>query len=67
MTSVFVLKIYNNPDCNFSTIAGVYKNQKDAIAERDRLRAGLPERAFSFEWGIYCPRYLIDIVEYDLL
>ena len=67
MTAVFVLKEYNNPDANFSLILGVYKNREDALAERDRLRASYPKRAASLEYGVYSPRHLIDVVEYEVL
>ena len=66
MNSVFILKEYLNPDCNYSITIGVYKNREDAIAERDKLRATYPERAASLERGIYSPRLLIDVVEYDV-
>lgn len=67
MTSVFLLKIYNNPDRKYFTVVGVYKKLEDALAEKDRLRTDLPERAFTFEWGVYCPRDLFDVVEYEVL
>ena len=66
MNSVFILKEYLNPDCNYSLTIGVYKNREDAIAERDRLRASYPERTANLEWGVYSPRLLIDVVEYDI-
>lgn len=66
MNSVFILKEYMNPDCNYSLTIGVYKNREDAIAERDRLRATCQERAANLEWGVYSPRLLIDVVEYDI-
>lgn len=67
MTSVFILKEYNNPDANYSLTLGVYKNREDALAERDRLRASYPRHAVSMGWGQYSPRYLIDVVEYEVL
>ena len=66
MNSVFILKQYEDPDCNFSLTLGVYKNREDAIAERDRLRATCQERTANLEWGVFSPRLLIDVVEYDV-
>ena len=66
MNTVYILKEYDNPNCNTSRILKIYEDYNDAIKERDRLRALTKARAASLEYGVYSPRLLIDVVAYDL-